>query len=50
VKKVSWKQDREISREEQHQLVWSKTTRRVAKEFGLSDQRNDDILSCLSKL
>jgi hypothetical protein len=31
-------QDREISREELHQLVWSKPTRTVAKEFGLSDE------------
>jgi hypothetical protein len=30
-------QDREISREELHDLVWSKATRTVAKEFGLSD-------------
>jgi len=30
-------QDREISREELHQLVWSKPTSTVAKEFGLSD-------------
>jgi hypothetical protein len=30
-------QDREISREELHRLVWSKPTRTVAKEFGLSD-------------
>jgi hypothetical protein len=27
-------QDREIGREELHQLVWSKPTRTVAKEFG----------------
>jgi hypothetical protein len=30
-------QDREITREELHQLVWSKPTRVAAKEFGLSD-------------
>ncbi|MBV8277917.1 MAG: hypothetical protein JO170_22010 [Verrucomicrobia bacterium] len=30
-------QDREITREELHQLVWSKPTSTVAKEFGLSD-------------
>ena len=30
-------QDREITREELHQLVWSKLTRIAAKEFGLSD-------------
>jgi hypothetical protein len=30
-------QDREISREELHQLIWSKPTSKVAKEFGLSD-------------
>jgi hypothetical protein len=30
-------QDREITREEVYQLVWSKPTRTVAKEFGLSD-------------
>src|ERR1700730_16524368 len=30
-------QDREISREELHQLVWSKPTRTVAKESGISD-------------
>jgi hypothetical protein len=30
-------QDREISPEELHQLVWSKPTRTVAKEFGVSD-------------
>jgi hypothetical protein len=29
--------DREISREELHQLVWSMPTRTVAKEFDLSD-------------
>jgi hypothetical protein len=30
-------QDREVTREELHQLVWSKPTRTAAKEFGLSD-------------
>jgi hypothetical protein len=30
-------QDREITREEIHKLVWSKPTSKVAKEFGLSD-------------
>jgi hypothetical protein len=30
-------QDREIIREELHQLVWSKPTRIAAKEFDLSD-------------
>src|ERR1700678_1238464 len=30
-------QDREITREELHQLVWSKPTRVAAKEFGQSD-------------
>jgi hypothetical protein len=30
-------QDREITREELHQLGWSKPTRTAAKEFGLSD-------------
>jgi hypothetical protein len=30
-------QDREITRDELHQLVWSKPTSTVAKEFGLSD-------------
>jgi hypothetical protein len=30
-------QDREITREELHQLVWSKPTITAAKEFGLSD-------------
>jgi hypothetical protein len=30
-------QDREITREELHELVWSKPTRIAAKEFGLSD-------------
>jgi hypothetical protein len=30
-------QDREITREELHQLVWSKPTRIAAKEFGISD-------------
>jgi hypothetical protein len=30
-------QDREITREELHQLVWSKPTRIAAKEFYLSD-------------
>jgi hypothetical protein len=34
-------QDREIGREELHQLVWSKPTRTVAKEFGLSDGDDD---------
>jgi hypothetical protein len=29
--------DREISREELHELVWSKPTRIAAKEFVLSD-------------
>jgi hypothetical protein len=32
-------QDREITREELHQLVWSKPTRVAAKEFGLSDDK-----------
>jgi hypothetical protein len=32
-------QDREITREELHQLVWSKPTRTVTKEFGLSDAK-----------
>src|ERR1700722_11800207 len=30
-------QDREITREELHHLVWSKPTRTAAKEFDLSD-------------
>jgi hypothetical protein len=30
-------QDREITREKLHQLLWSKATRTVAGEFGLSD-------------
>src|ERR1700756_1497515 len=30
-------QDREISREELHQLVWSKPTKIAVKEFDLSD-------------
>jgi hypothetical protein len=30
-------QDREINREELHELFWSKPTRIAAKEFGLSD-------------
>ena len=30
-------QDGEITREELHELVWSKPTRIAAKEFGLSD-------------
>jgi hypothetical protein len=30
-------QDREITREELHQLVWSKPSRTLAREFGLSD-------------
>jgi hypothetical protein len=30
-------QDKEITREELHQLVWSKPTRTLAKEFGISD-------------
>jgi len=30
--------DREITREELHQLVWSKKTPMVAKEFGLPDR------------
>jgi hypothetical protein len=32
-------QDREITREELHHLVWSKPTRIAAKEFGLSNDR-----------
>ena len=34
-------QDREISREELRQLVWSKPTRIAAKEFGLSNVGRD---------
>ncbi len=30
-------QDREITREELHRLIWSKPTRTAALEFGLSD-------------
>jgi hypothetical protein len=34
---ILWIKDREITREELQQLVWSNPTRTVAKEIGLSD-------------